>query len=152
MAGAVNCALCRKLEYPVFRGSHWIVSLNINQNLLGKVILVLNRHFEDVTGLSSEEWGALHDDLGRVRSAIDQLFAPDHYNFDFLMNVDPHVHLHVMPRYASSRNWLGEIFTDSHFGTLFGTEHRRLPDEWMIALAEELRARLSHGSEGHTVP
>lgn len=143
MTGPTDCVLCGRLTYPVSRGSHWSIALNLNQNLLGKVMVVANRHVEDVTELDSDEWRTLQDEVRRLKRALDQLFAPDRYNFAFLMNMDPHVHLHVIPRYVEAREWRGETFTDPHFGALFGTEQRRPPDEWMKALVLELHEQLA---------
>ncbi len=81
--------------------------INRNQNLLGKVMLVLSRDCDDVRQLKDDEWLQLHRDIGRVTSALDSLFEPDHYNYSFLMNVDRQVHLHVIPRYEDQRAWRG---------------------------------------------
>jgi diadenosine tetraphosphate (Ap4A) HIT family hydrolase len=58
------------------------------------------------------------------------------------MNLDVHVHLHVVPRYASPREWRGETYVDTHFGSLFGTEQRLVPEETLNALADAVRERL----------
>jgi diadenosine tetraphosphate (Ap4A) HIT family hydrolase len=58
------------------------------------------------------------------------------------MNADPQVHCHVVPRYASSREWAGLTFTDPHFGELFGREQRILDSEHLQELARAIRARL----------
>ena len=80
--------------------------------------------------------------MRRVERSLDPLFAPDLYNLAFLMNMDKHVHLHVVPRYRGAREWHGESCTDPHFGTLFGTEERRPPEQWMRALVGALQASL----------
>ncbi|MGH3145770.1 MAG: hypothetical protein ACRDTR_08210, partial [Rubrobacter sp.] len=70
------------------------------------------------------------------------LFVPDQYNFAFLMNLNAHVHLHVIPRYATSREWRGETYDDPHYGSLFGTEQRLPPEETLSALAGAVKACL----------
>ena len=84
-------------------------------------MLVLNRHRERVSGLTASEWAGLHPYIARTTAALDSLFAPDQSNFAFVMNLDSRVHLHVVPRYASAREWRGETYTDRHYGSLFGT-------------------------------
>jgi diadenosine tetraphosphate (Ap4A) HIT family hydrolase len=112
---------CEGLHHVVERGEFWTLAIKRNQNLLGKSMLVLNHRREHVSELIPEEWATLHPYVTRVTAAPDGLFAPDHYNFAFLMNLDVHVHLHVVPRFASPREWRGETYGDTHFGSLFGT-------------------------------
>ena len=123
-------------------GPVWRVVLNKNQNLLGKTMLVLRRDATDVLEVTPEEWVAFTSELRRVRAAVDQLFHPDQWNHAFLMNADPQVHCHVVPRYASPRQWAGLTFTDPHFGELFGHEQRVLPPAQLGPLRAAIEARL----------
>ena len=136
------CNLCENLRHVVERGELWTLALNRNQDLPGKCILVLNRHCERVSDLAAEEWASLHPHMKRVTSALGTLFAPDLYNFAFLMNFDAHVHLHVVPRYASPVEWRGETYTDEHYGSLFGRELHSASKGTLEELAERLRGRL----------
>jgi hypothetical protein len=85
----------------------------------------------------------LRDELRRLVPALDRLFHPDQFNFAFLMNLDSQVHIHVVPRYASSRRWRDRIFTDEHWGEAFGREQRPLPPAELQLLADEIRAQLA---------
>lgn len=148
MPSATTCALCGRLTYPVARGSRWTLALNVNQSLLGKVMIVANRHVEDVAALDSDEWTSLHAEVQRVERALARVFEPDLYNLAFLMNMDKHVHMHVVPRYRSAREWHGESCTDPHFGSLFGTEQRRPPERWMRDLVVALQRSLDTAAPG----
>jgi len=136
------CGACEGLHHVVERGEIWTLAINRNQNLLGKSMLVLNHHREHVSELTPEEWAALHPYVTRVTAALDGLFAPDRYNLAFLMNLDVHVHLHVVPQNASPREWRGETYVDTHFGSLFGTEQRLVPEETLNALTDTVSERL----------
>ena len=127
----------------VERGGMWTIAVNRNQNLLGKTMLVLERSCESVVHVTDHEWHEVHRQLRRVCRALDVLFEPDLYNHAFLMNQDRQVHLHTVPRYRSSRDWDGETFTDEHWGTLFGTEQRTLPERQLARLATAIRAHLT---------
>jgi diadenosine tetraphosphate (Ap4A) HIT family hydrolase len=81
--------------------------------------------------------------MSRVTKALDALFQPDQYNFAFLMNADAQVHLHVVPRYRSGRGWCGQMFTDPHFGELYGKEQRILPSADLAKLAAAIRVCLA---------
>ena len=138
----MDCRLCDGLRHVVERGESWTLALNLNQNLPGRCVLVLNRHCERVPDLTAKEWAELHPSIARVTAALDGLFAPDGHNLAFLMNLDAHVHLHVVPRYASTREWRGETYEDPHYGSLFGTERRLAQEEAMNALASAIKGRL----------
>jgi diadenosine tetraphosphate (Ap4A) HIT family hydrolase len=131
------CPLCTELETPVLRESrHWRTALNRNQNLLGKTIVVLRRHEEAVAALSPDEWSDLRGELAWVTRRLRQAFAPDHFNYAFLQNQDRHVHLHVVPRYASARELNGVRFEDSAYPDHYRPgEERRLDRGRIDAIA-----------------
>ncbi|HJU37587.1 MAG TPA: HIT family protein [Gaiellaceae bacterium] len=112
-----DCIACRgEWETPVLHESpFWRVVINRNQNLLGKTIIVLRRHEEDVPRLTSDEWADLLAELGWVTERVRHAFAADHFNYSFLMNMDAHVHLHVIPRYLDSRELAGVQFSDPDY-------------------------------------
>jgi diadenosine tetraphosphate (Ap4A) HIT family hydrolase len=139
--GSDECALCRpQLLTPVVREStHWRIAVNRNQNLLGKLFVALRRHEESVTELTSAEWSELREELRWAINRLSWAFRPDHFNCAFLQNQDRHVHLHVIPRYASPRNCAGREFRDpdwpGHYGP--GVEYIA-PPEVIAAVADAL--------------
>lgn len=124
----------------------WTLAVNRNQDLLGKTLLVLQRTCDAVVDIESDEWSSLRLELRRLVPALDRLFQPDQLNFAFLMNLDAQVHLHVVPRYASPRQWHDREFADAHWGSAFGDEQRVLDRGELKMMADEIRAQLSgHG-------
>lgn len=92
------CGLCAPSLGPiVMESTSWKLIVNLNQNLLGKCFLTLNRHAESVSDLSETEWIDLHRQLKRTTKALTEAFAPAHFNYAFLQNQDKHVHFHVIP-------------------------------------------------------
>jgi diadenosine tetraphosphate (Ap4A) HIT family hydrolase len=138
----IACPLCSGVVWRVAQGDHWSTVLNRDQRLLGKSMLVLNRHSEDVTGLTDHEWLSLRRDLAATKRALDQLLQPDHYNLLFLMNVDRHVHLHIWPRYRSRRTWQGMDYEDPDFGSPCNASPRAMKDEDLEQLRSALHERL----------
>jgi diadenosine tetraphosphate (Ap4A) HIT family hydrolase len=136
----MSCPLCSPLRTPVLDESeHWRVALNLNQNLLGKTIVVLARHEEDVASLVPEEWETLHGVVARHIARLRAAFAPDHVNYAFLQNQDRHVHLHVIPRYASPRTVAGVQFDDPDWPGHYDPVRQRLADSATLgAIAAEL--------------
>ena len=117
------CPLCEPGLGPVIHeGRYWKVVVNHNQNLLGKWFLSLKRHSETVTTLGSEEWHELHVLLTRTTEILRRAFKPDHFNYVFLQNQDRHVHLHVIPRYASPREFVGLSFRDTGWPGHYDTQ------------------------------
>jgi diadenosine tetraphosphate (Ap4A) HIT family hydrolase len=112
-----NCILCTApLETPVIRESrYWRTVVNRNQNLLGKLFIVLRRHEETVASVTADEWDELREEIRWATERLRDAFAPDHFNYSFLMNVDRHVHLHVIPRYVGVRLFAGLEFSDPDY-------------------------------------
>jgi diadenosine tetraphosphate (Ap4A) HIT family hydrolase len=111
----------------VRESEHWLTVVNRNQNLLGKTFIALRRHEEEVVGLKPREWAALHEEVRWVTERVQVAFAPDHFNYSFLMNLDRHVHLHVIPRYIDQRELAGATFEDPDY-----------PDAYRVTAAAEL--------------
>ena len=49
--------------------------------------------------MTEHEHGAFWSEIGTVAHAIEAVYAPIHINFQILGNQDPHVHVHLVPRY-----------------------------------------------------
>src|SRR5919199_5424295 len=98
-----DCSLCHLTRGVVAENEYWIMALNENQATLGRVFFALKRHETDVTALTADERETLWRFLAEAKEALLALFAPDHFNYMFLMNIDPHVHMHIFPRYRAAR-------------------------------------------------
>lgn len=137
-----GCGLCHKARWQIWEHPYWSLYLNDNQNLLGKLMLALNRHCESLLELTPDEWMQLRVEVRDAELVLDRLFRPDRYNLMFLMNLDRHVHLHVVPRYRTARTYASKDFEDPDFGSLATTAGRRMTDEWLNALVRDLRKAL----------
>ena len=141
-----ECTLCHLTRGVVTSNEYWTAAINQNQATLGRVFFALRRHETDVAALSPEERDALWEIAGQVKRALTTLFAPDHFNFMFLMNVDAHVHMHIYPRYAAPREFTEQIFADSNFGGHYDpNEVRPLTEAQQETLISCLRRTLAIG-------
>jgi diadenosine tetraphosphate (Ap4A) HIT family hydrolase len=124
--------------------------LNINQRFLGACFWVLRRHLETVTGLTAAEWAELHPQIIRATQAMTRQFSPDHFNYAFLQNQDRHVHMHIYPRYAQPRTFVGLTFDDpdypSHYTVPAPSRHLR-PEQYDL-IAQALRTSLTTARTG----
>ena len=96
-----------KFGYPgslVRDYEHWVVLLRPAQVTLGSLVLVARSEATAFGQLPP----AAHAELATISAAIEATLhreiAYEKINYLMLMMVDPHVHFHVVPRYAGSRS------------------------------------------------
>jgi diadenosine tetraphosphate (Ap4A) HIT family hydrolase len=63
------------------------------------VVVFRTRHVGDPQSMSADERGQFWSDVMTAARAIERVYEPIHLNFQILGNRDPHVHVHVVPRY-----------------------------------------------------
>lgn len=76
----------------------------------GFVRVILNRHVRELTDLDAAERQALMAVAFAVEEAVRATMEPDKMNLASLGNLVPHVHWHVIPRYADDRHFPGPIW------------------------------------------
>jgi diadenosine tetraphosphate (Ap4A) HIT family hydrolase len=64
------------------------------------VVIWRGRHVAEPTELDADEAADYWSELLRAGRALEQHFEPVKMNYDLLGNSLPHLHTHVMPRYA----------------------------------------------------
>ena len=105
-----------KFGYPdtlITDYSSWVVLLRPQQATLGALILASKepvQAFGDVSAAGCEELAQITHD---IELALAAAFSFDKINYLMLMMVDPHVHFHVVPRYATPRTFDGHDFADA---------------------------------------
>jgi diadenosine tetraphosphate (Ap4A) HIT family hydrolase len=138
-----DCSLCGITRGVIAGNEHWNLVLNENQATLGRVFFALKRHETDITRLSPDEVASLWEFVGQGKDALARLWSPDHYNYMFLMNLTPHAHFHIFPRYASAREFAGKTYADSRFGDHYDpAEERPVDDAAREALVAAIRGAL----------
>jgi len=136
-----ECTLCHPTRGVVLENDHWTLVLNENQATLGRAFFALKRHETDVAALTTDELASLWAFLRETKSALTALFAPDHFNYMFLMNLTPHAHFHIFPRYCESREFAGQMWTDGQYGGHYDPDETRAVDDATLAM---LTAALRH--------
>jgi diadenosine tetraphosphate (Ap4A) HIT family hydrolase len=99
-------------------GTHWTVLLRPQQATLGALVLCANSpvlRYSELPAAAFAEQGEL---VVRIENALRRFVNYDRINWLMLMMVDPQVHFHVIPRYASPREFEGISFVDGGWPAL----------------------------------
>jgi diadenosine tetraphosphate (Ap4A) HIT family hydrolase len=90
----------------------WIVLLRPRQVTLGALVLAAAHDATAFGDLPTAHFSALSAAVARVERALKETLHCDKLNYLMLMMVDPHVHFHVIPRYAKPATFLGQTYAD----------------------------------------
>ena len=99
--------------------------------------VILNRHVKEMTDLDPGERSLIMRVVLAVESAIREVMHPGKINLASLGNMTPHVHWHVIPRFADDRHFPNAIWGEPQRA---GT--RRPVD--VAALRQAMEAALQH--------
>ena len=143
------CSVCNFEFSPqtkVYESEYWRVDLSDNQAYLGRSIVSLNRHAENLSELSSQEWQELKAIINRFEKALTSIFNTTSFNWTALMNdaykspsPQPDVHFHVWPRYRDAPKVNNELFSDPNFAHHYDkTAERSVSDETMAAIHDKI--------------
>ncbi len=105
-----------KFGYPdtlVATVGTWAVLLRPQQPTLGSLILVAADEVTAFSALPELAFTQLADATREIETALSAAFRYDKINYLMLMMVDPHVHFHVIPRFADEREFEGRSYTDA---------------------------------------
>jgi diadenosine tetraphosphate (Ap4A) HIT family hydrolase len=92
---------------------HWCVLLRPAQITLGSLVLAAKGEERAFSALSPQAFAELGQVVKAVEGGLSAFKPYDKINYLMLMMVDPHVHFHVVPRYARSQDFGGVDFADS---------------------------------------
>ena len=122
-----NCDWCNLSEedkqFQVYESESWAVFLSDEQDYIGRCILVLKRHCNSLSELTDDEWDEFRNLVCKVEACLKAVLGATLCNWSCLMNhfykeavPDPHLHIHVRPRYDTPVILNGSTYTDSEFG------------------------------------
>ncbi len=91
----------------------WVVLLRPRQITLGSLVLACKEEATAFGQISPKAVAELGQATAGLEAMLRSAFAYDKINYLMLMMVDPHVHFHVVPRYAAPRGFDGRDFADA---------------------------------------
>ncbi len=120
---------------------YWAVYIHKNQNYIGRCVVWCKREDAlDLADATLEEQEELFVVLNDLRNALKKLFQPDWYNYSFLGNSTRHLHGHFIPRYETTREFMGVTFKDEFWGQNYKTDSSfKIPDEVFVGIQEKIK-------------
>lgn len=109
-------ATLQKFLYPeslVKEYQYWYLLCRFEQVTLGSLILIHKGEEDAFSKIPAAAFTELATIVPEVETTLSALFQNDKINYLMLMMTDPEVHFHVIPRYATPREFEGMIFTDA---------------------------------------
>lgn len=126
-------------ELLVHKSQHWSWSVRPAQPTLGCGVLSLNRYAAQFSEVSAEENADLQTIVQCIEHSLQKTFRFDKINYLMLMMVDPHVHFHIIPRYADTRIFAEQSFHDAGWPAVPSLKAETSPDDLLHALCDTLR-------------
>lgn len=137
-------ATLRKFGWPhgeVAAYQYWSVLVRPVQATLGALALVNRTEATALSALPPAHFTELAAVTRDIETTLKSLFAFDRINYVMLMMVDPHVHFHVLPRYAGPRIFQGMSYADPAWpGAPNIAADLHMRDDHRTLLADALKA------------
>jgi diadenosine tetraphosphate (Ap4A) HIT family hydrolase len=105
---------------------HSFVVLNSDQFFPGYTLLFTKQHATELFQLDHSVRAGLMEEVSTVARALFTQFQPDKINYELLGNMVPHIHWHLVPRFAHDPLWPRPIWAENHNEvTLSSDEYRQ---------------------------
>ena len=110
------CNLCKSDGFWIKEYKYWNFGIGSYQHTLGSSVIVLKQHKELFSELTEEEILELRKIIQDAQRILDAEFKPDWYNVQQNGNWEPHLHVHVIPRYKDKKLFENREFVDKSYG------------------------------------
>lgn len=91
---------------------HWVILLRPAQVTLGSLVLAAKSDATAYSQLPRDAFTEQATVISAIEHALARFVGYERINYLMMMMVDPHVHFHVIPRYAEARHWGKVDFPD----------------------------------------
>jgi diadenosine tetraphosphate (Ap4A) HIT family hydrolase len=134
MSGAApGCELCELAVAPVYRDDKLSIILVDDAAYPGFCRVIWNEHVKEMSDLAPRDRMLLNDAVWHVELALRDVMGPGKVNVASLGNMVPHLHWHVIPRFAD----------DAHFPNPVWTQAVRTTEEPVLAARRALLPKLA---------
>jgi diadenosine tetraphosphate (Ap4A) HIT family hydrolase len=140
----VSCLLCDTTAgTELWRDAFCRVVLADEPDYPGFLRVILNAHVKEMTDLPPAEQAKLIQVVFAAEAALRDVMQPDKINLASLGNVVPHLHWHVIPRFADDPHFPNPVWGQK---TLQGKRHAA-PDRARLEAALNRRLAPARGTE-----
>ncbi|HEY6008956.1 MAG TPA: HIT family protein [Geobacteraceae bacterium] len=113
-----DCPMCTKWhdepELRIAELARCCVLLNRDQFFPGYVFVFTKEHVTELFHLDREVRTTVMEEVTAVAAALYNLFKPAKINYELLGNMVPHMHWHLVPRFATDPLWPRPIWSEPH--------------------------------------
>lgn len=107
----MHCELCTASgETLLWRGRHCRVILVEDTDYPGFCRVIWNDHIKEMTDLPAQMRIELMNTVFAVESAVREVMQPEKINLASLGNMTPHLHWHIIPRFADDKHFPNPIW------------------------------------------
>ncbi len=135
-----GCELCTLSVDPVYRNDKLSVILVDDAAYPGFCRVIWSEHVKEMSELSSDQRLQLYEAVHQVELAQREVLAPHKINLASLGNMVPHLHWHVIPRFADDAHFPNPVWSAAVRSTdasILAQRRALLPQ-----LAAEIRRRM----------
>lgn len=129
MSTLEGCLMCRRWEehrdLRIAELEHSFVVLNRDQFFPGYTLLFTKQHVTELFHLDRAVRAELTEEISTVARALHSQFQPDKINYELLGNMVPHMHWHLVPRFAIDPLWPRPIWAETHVELILSAEEYR---------------------------
>ena len=133
MTRVAGCELCELSAPTVVDNDKFAVILVDDANYPGFARVIWKDHVREVSDLADADRLLLNDAVVKLELAVREVMQPLKVNVASLGNVVPHLHWHVIPRYAD----------DAHFPAPVWAQAQRTTDEAVLVARRALVPQLA---------
>lgn len=112
------CPMCSRwdddYELRIAELTHSYVILNRDQFFPGYTLLFTKSHVTELFHLEAAIRAELTEEVATIAKAIYDVFRPTKINYELLGNMVPHMHWHLVPRFANEPLWPRPIWAEPH--------------------------------------
>jgi diadenosine tetraphosphate (Ap4A) HIT family hydrolase len=108
----VDCKYCAAAEPGAPAGLHELASWPASRVYLlpdarhpGRCVVASRVHVRELHDLDSAARQLFIDEVARVARAVQQALAADKINLGLFGDIAPHLHAHVVPKFAQGADW-----------------------------------------------
>jgi diadenosine tetraphosphate (Ap4A) HIT family hydrolase len=105
-----GCELCNLQIAPVWRNERFAVIMVDDASYPGFVRVIWHEHVREMSDLPDVDRLALNDAVHRVELAVRAILQPLKINLASLGNVVPHLHWHIIPRFADDAHFPAPVW------------------------------------------